>query len=94
MANITGKLTHGGRVLEIHKGGRSKSTYSVERIGKTIILTKEGGETYEICVDGFGPSCDCPAALFRPHSPCRHVVALTKVGLIKEPKCVGTSTAR
>ena len=87
MAHIKARLTHGGRLLEITRGAITKpATYSVERTPKGFVLTKEGGESYECCVDGFGPYCDCAAALFRPHTECRHITALRKVGLIDDKK--------
>ncbi len=56
-------------------------------------MTKEGGESYEICTDGQLPRCDCPAAMFRPKSKCRHIIAMEKVGLIpKEDKPFAANT--
>ncbi len=63
--------------------------YRLERNGRAWRLHKCHGTTpagvvYDIGMSEFGPTCDCPDAIFRPNREevCKHVAALREQLLV------------
>ncbi len=44
----------------------------------------EGAASYEVIKRPHGPECNCASATYRENQPCKHIIALRDVGLIRD----------
>ena len=85
---VHGKAKLDGNQLTVTvtlKSGREvTTTYTVERIERTIRLTKQDGATYEVSFNRRDqPRCSCGDLTFRDREGgCKHLRSLVAVGLI------------